>query len=731
MKMFKSTIGKKEKLKPIKKEDLEKLVKYEIEKAVEFMESEISPKRQRAEIYYQGGTALQHIPGRSKVVVSKVRDAIKSVLPSIGRIFTQSDIVCEFQSDDEEDEKICSDATLYCNRIFWRYDGYRAFIEAVTCALKSRIGVIRVGYRKEQVAEQTKTGMLTQEDLDQIDEMEDVTLTEVGEVQSMEDQDGFFHNVREAVITRKVTRDTWEIYCVPPEEFIISAEAVSTQGARLFGLRSMKRIYELTALGIPYQTILDSGLDDEDSSQLAQERVNRLGFDVSEEEVPEDPTSREALHCEIWMQIDADGDGIAEFRRIMTVGNKYTIVVDEPAEYCPLAIFKADLMPNVFFPISLAEDLEQDQDAMTALLRAILDNTALVNSPRTVVNEQAVNLDDAKNNEIGAIIRARQMGQIEELVTPFVAGQTLPVLQALNDISEARSGITKLSQGVDPDALQSTSRVAANAISQAAEARTEMMARNIGETGCKELFMAILRCAIYDKRGPARVKDDKGEQGYREVDTSEWHDHMSVMMNVGLGNGKIEEKQAILAVVAEAQKLAIGQYGLSNPLSGYIQLRNTYKKLLRMSGINNINDYFPYVDPQVLQQMDQAKAEAMKQEKQTQPDPTQAIVEAEKIKGQVKMQVEGAKLQQEGKLKSAELIQKGQIESRQLQTKVAADMQKHMMDMELERSKAIQEDDRQRDKQDQDYAVAAEKVKLDAKTKVQVAKQVAAKRKPA
>jgi len=206
---------------------------------------------------------------------------------------------------------------------------------------------------------------------------------------------------------------------------------------------------------------------------------------------------------------------------------------------------------------------------------------------------------------------------------------------------------------------------------------------------------------------------------------------MSVMMNVGLGNGKIEEKQAILAVVAEAQKLAIGQYGLSNPLSGYIQLRNTYKKLLRMSGINNINDYFPYVDPQVLQQMDQAKAEAMKQEKQTQPDPTQAIVEAEKIKGQVKMQVEGAKLQQEGKLKSAELIQKGQIESRQLQTKVAADMQKHMMDMELERSKAIQEDDRQRDKQDQDYAVAAEKVKLDAKTKVQVAKQVAAKRKPA
>jgi hypothetical protein len=269
-----------------------------------------------------------------------------------------------------------------------------------------------------------------------------------------------------------------------------------------------------------------------------------------------------------------------------------------------------------------------------------------------------------------------------------------------------------------------------------------MMARNIGETGVKELFMAILRCAIYDKKGPARVKDDKGEQGYREVDTSEWHDHMSIMMNVGLGNGKIEEKQAILTVVAEAQKMAIGQYGLSNPLSGYIQLRNTYKKLMRLSGINNINDYFPYVDPQMLQQMDKSKAEAMAKEKQTQPDPTQAIIEAEKIKGDVKMKTEGAKLQQQGKLKLVELQQKGEIESRQLQIRSTADMQKHLMDNQLARDKqaqdtnlaaykARQEDDRQRDKQDQDYAVAAKKVELDAKTKVQVAKQTAAKRAPA
>lgn len=710
-----STLSDADKLKPITPERLQKIVEFEINKAVDFAESEISPDRQRADIYYQGGTAIKHIPGRSKVVVTKVRDAVKSVIPSIARIFMQSENIAIFESTDEEDEKMCVDQTVYCNNIYRQYGGYVALVEAATDALKAKLGVVLVGYEKKQVAAHEETSILTQQELDDIDEDEGYKLTEVSDEMDMILPDGTSAKGRQAIITRPIYRDCYTIDCMPPETFIISPGATCKDDARLHGFRYMERIYNLLPLGIDYKTIIESGIESGDGQLLDMEKVSRDGFDyIDDGEAPsEDPSAREVLFCNLWVRIDADGDGIPELRHIQTVGDKHTIVLDEPVHHSPVAVFKAELTPHTAFPICLAEDLTQDQDAMTALMRSILDNCALVNTPRTVVNEQLVNLEDAKNNEIGAMIRVRQMGQIEELATPFAAGQTLPVLQVLNEMSESRSGVTKMSQGINPDALQSSPRMAANAAVQNADARIEMMARNIGETGVKELFMAILRCAIYDKKGQAQVKQDAG---YSQIDTTTWHDSISVTPKVGLGNGRLEERKETLQSLIGLLTQSIAQFGLSNPMGGYIQLRNAVKDHARLSGIQNISDYMPFVPIEQLQQIDQQRAEAAAKANQ-QPDPTAGLVEAEKIKGQVKIQVEGAKLQQQGVLKSAELQQKGKIESEQLQMRTAADMQKSIMD-----------DDRERDKQAADFAIQSEKVQLDDATKLAVGMEQAKQR---
>lgn len=705
-------------LKPISAEKLQKVVTFEIDRAVDFIESEISGDRVRADLYYQGKTSITHVPGRSKVVVTKVRDVVKSVLPSIARIFTQTDKIGVFESDDEEDEKMCKDATLYCNNVFNRYGGYVAFIEAVTDALKAKIGVITVGFEKKQVASHETTNLLTPQDLADMEGDSSNTVTEVSDPTDVPQPDGSTIPMQQAVVTRAIYKDCWTIICMPPETFIVSPEATCVQDARMHGFRYMEKIYNLTAMGISYETIIDSGIEAGDEQLLDQEKTQRDGFDYTDDDdAPvEDPSARECLFCNIWLRIDADGDGIPELRHIQTVGTKYVVVLDEPTHYTPNAVFKSELTPHTMFPISLAEDLEQDQDAMTALLRSILDNCALVNSPRTEINEQMVNLVDAKNTEIGTMIRVKQMGQINELTTPFVAGETLPVLQVLNDMSEARSGVTKMSQGLNPDALQSSPRMAANAAVQNADARIEMMARNIAETGAKELLMALLRCAMYDKNGAASVKED-GQ--YTQIDTSAWHDSVSVTPKVGLGNGRTEERKEALGGVIGMITQSIQQYGLSNPMSGYTQLRNAVKDLIRLSGLSNVSDYFPAVPPQQLQQIDQQRAQAA-QAAQQQPDPTQGLVAAEKIKGQVKMQVEGSKMQQQSQLKLVELQQKDKAESQRLATKTTTDV-----------ALARMEDDRQRDKQDADFAVAAVKAGLDAGTKRQVAAQQAKVRTPA
>ena len=83
-----------------------------------------------------------------------------------------------------------------------------------------------------------------------------------------------------------------------------------------------------------------------------------------------------------------------------------------------------------------------DQDAATSVLRSILDNVAMTNNPRLGIVEGAVNIDDVLNNEIGAIVRMRAPGSVQELSVPFTAGQTLGALTYLDGLVESKTGVS-------------------------------------------------------------------------------------------------------------------------------------------------------------------------------------------------------------------------------------------------------------------------------------------------
>jgi hypothetical protein len=703
--MFKSTLKKAKKvLKPIPQEAFERIIKDEILHAISFVTSSLVSGRILADKYFQGESKLPHETGRSGVIVTCVRDGVRSVLPSMARIFTQSDTVAEFNSDDEEDEQICEQMTLFVNSVYDRFGGYEALIQGCTDALKARVGVVKVTLEQKTISTHQKDLVLPPTELPSLEEDPNAQVTEVSE--PFDGEDGA--PVVQAVQTRQNIRKIWHLDTVPPENFIVNASATCLEDARLIGTVEIMRIYDAASMGLDPEELIamrgstdESAMSDYESGERATYYVNNNEPDADEK----DPMSDDITIAEIWLRIDADGDGVAELRHIITGGSEYKILLDEPVNFVPLGIFKTDLQPHVFFPISLAEDLIQDQDAQTALLRSILDNAALTNNPQRAFNESMVNAEDMANSEIGAMIRTKGPGQIEELTTPFVAGQTLPVLQYLEEVSEKRSGISRMSQGLDPDALQSTTKIAANAAVMGADARMEMMARNAGETGIKSMFLASARIAMNELRGPQSLKT---MTGYQEVLPDIWHDQIGVSVNVGLGNGRIDSKIMALTAVAAVQTQAIMTLGMANPVCGWEQFRNTQKQLLRLAGEKSINPYFPRVDPKVLQQLDQQQAEKAAQANQGTPAPD--LVGAEKVKGEVKMKVSAAELQQKGQLKSAEIAQKGQQEAQQLKTTTESELLREMM-----------ADDRERDKQAGDYAVAAQKVQLDDATKRQVA----------
>jgi hypothetical protein len=705
-------------LKALTPDQIQGTVRTEVENAVDWIESNISIIRQKSEAYYEGLTTLKSEKGRSSVVVSTVRDAIHSILPNIGRIFTQTDTIVEFSSDDETDEQICKEMTLFSNGVFHKYGGYVSLIHGVTDALKSRIGVVRVTLQRNEIKVLPVTRIITLDEASEL--MEEVQAGEVMITESavMPQDDPAAMPMQQVTTQRKAFRNKWLLEAVAPEEVIVDANATSLENARLVGIRRNVSLYDAMALGFTYDELSDLTYDE--GNMLSTERINRLGYQPSDYSSygTNDPTARFVLISEIWIRIDTDGDGVTELRHMILGGIDYKILEDTEAKCIPLAVFLTDLQPHVFFPIALAEDLIQDQDALTAITRSIIDNVALTNSPRTEINEQVVNLEDAKNNEIGAIIRVTQMGQINELVTPFIAGQTLPVLEYLHQNSESRSGVTKLSQGIDPNALQATSRIAANAAVLGSDSRIEMMARNVAETGLKSLFEVIIRVAMYELKGTQSIKT---ATGYKDIHPGNWHDQINININVGLGNGRIEEKQQTLMNIAGTQQQLVQQYGLTNPLCTWENQRNTYKHLLRLSGIKNVGDYFPFVAPEQIQAFDAQLKQAAATAAQQQMPPPPDLVGAAKVKGEVDMRINDAKIQAQ--------MQADMMKMRTEQQQLFAEMQqKHTLEMVALKTELLSKitvtamaTDQKRDAANQKYATDAYKIQMDAETQRKVA----------
>ena len=761
-----------------------------LQDAVDFMESDLQPSRELADQYYQGNTSLPSMQGRSSVVVDCVRSGVSSVIPSIARIFTQTDTICEFWSNFPQDEKMCKEATVFCNSVYEQFEGYSALIQSATDALKARVGVVKVWLEKkslprhiymsatdmsssdilsEPVTSQNPTPVpiygappINQANPTATDQQDQTDPNEPGPEDMLESPEqeapegeqgspmmgamnGPMANGRPMpgpaqltesggnvnVFTQLQERVIWHLDPIPPEEFIIDANSTNIYDAQVVAHRRSLTVGDASALGYDVNTLLEYAQGGD--PVIRQEDYERKGYttDNTDNVANIDPLSRTVLLTEAYVWLDEDGDGALELRRIVCAGVTYRVLSDEPVNYIPFAVTKATLQPHVFAPISLAEDLIQDQDAQTAMLRSIIDNASLVNSPRTEANETAVNLDDLKNGQIGAIVRVRQMGQINELTTPPTASQTLPVLQYLQEVSEKRTGITKLNQGLDPDALQSTAKVAAAAAVAASDARIEMMARNIGETGVKALFLTIMRVAMCELQGPQPIKY---KQGYTTVDPSLWSDDLGIKINVGLGSGRIDEKKMVLQGLLQFQQQIIQLAGPANPICGWDNLRNSWASLLRLSGIHNTTDYLPYVDPQTVQQLDAQQKASSKQQsdmqiqagqmqlqiQKQQADAMTAMTQVEMQKANMKYQAEIQRItthaqteiqriQQQYQTQMASVEQQSQASIQQLQGQIAQMRTQAVADL----TEARMNDDQKRDQMMLNFTAALLKLGIE------------------
>jgi len=671
-------------LKPKSRREVEGIVQDAIANAVDFVESEISQNRIKAQRYYDGEVDLGYEDGRSKVVATKVRDTIRSVKPSLMRIFLSTAKPVDFVPRGPEDVAMAEQATEFMHHEFTRLNGYRVINDAFQDALVKKQGIVKAYWMTYPEAEIYTFTDLNDDELAYLTDDDEVSVLEqTTEMSISMDEMGMeietpSHSIK---ISRQQERGELCIESVPPEEFFVNRDARNLKDAYLVAHRTEMRAGDLIAMGYDPEVVLDLNSFDNGSEMTEAEVHERRGYDLdTSDEDEQDPSMKNVTVTEAYMRIDADGTGIPVLHKITCGGTSYEMLDFEPCDELPFAKFEIDPEPHTFYGRSLAEIVMDDQDAATSILRSILDNVAMTNNPRLAVIEGAANIDDVLNNEIGAIVRMRQAGAVQDLSVPFTAGQTLGTLTYLDGLVESKTGVSRASMGLDPDAMQSTTKAAVQATVQAAAGQVEVMVRNLAD-GMRDLFGIMLRLSHknVDEEQMMRMNGT-----FVPVDPRVWDSSMDVSINVGLGTGREEEKAMALSQALQMQTMVYQTYGPMNGLVSMTNIRNTLADQLAVAGIRNADRYFAPITEEIEAQMLQQQQEAQAQQGEA-ADPNAAFLQAEQMKAQAKMQSDMAKLQ-------------------------------------LDTQKAAAEDDLKRDQMAQDLLVDAAKVYGDYGTKVDIAR---------
>ncbi len=576
-------------------DELNSVVKNAISQCVQFIDTELSIERAKATEYYLGKPFGNEEEGRSQVVLTEVRDAVDGMLPSLMRIFFGSEHTVEFVPTRPDNVEQAAQKTDYVRYVFEEENsGFLQCLSVIKDGLVRKLGVFAWGWD-----ESSETKAYQQEGIDgeQLDALAADDAIQLTSVSARKD------NLFDVSFTAQMPGKLW-VKSVPPEEFIYNRQARSLEEGLVIGHRTLKTKGELIAMGISEKDISEYANADTDDVQLrgnAEEiarrdiagigRVQGFGF-TNDPEMGQANTK--ILYCDVLMNVDFDGDGIAELRRICTIGPNYYPVSNEPADEKRFAVFCPYPEPHAMLGGSVADRTMDMQKINSSVLRAILDGGAAAAFPRTVYVEGQASVADIMNTAIGAPIRERTLNSVRQLETPFTAEKLLPVLQFGQEVIERRTGRNKGTAGLDADALQSTDKDAVKAVLDGGQEQIELMARVFAEGTLKPLFRGIGRL-LQQKQPRAKVVRLRGS--WVAVDPKSWDDAMDVTVNIALGSTFVEKKVSTLMAVAADQENLLMQLGLANPATSLPKFLNTRAKILSLQGIKDFTNYYNPLPP--------------------------------------------------------------------------------------------------------------------------------------
>ena len=605
----------------------------------------ISKQREEAMKYYYAEKFGNEVDGRSQYVDSSVMDTIEWIKPSLMRVFASGDEMVSFSPVGPEDVEAAKQATDYVNYIFTKDNpGWEILYTWFTDALLQKNGIVKCWWDEYED--------YNREEYNNLDEQEFNALLMSPGVDVIEHTPAEgYHDV---VISRKATVGKVKIENVVPDEFLISRESKTIEDARFVCHRVKKTLSELREM-YPSEDFdpmeLAGGQYDFDTSMWGEAKA-RYSFDNSADNAfggsvnmgDEEALKEYWLH-ESYLRTDWDGDGIAELRKVCSVGSY--IIENEPIDRIPFVSITPVKIPHKFFGLSIADLIMDIQLIKSTLMRNLMDNMYNQNYGRYAVLEGQANLDDLLTQRPGGVVRVKSPNAVMPLATPQLEQSSFAMLEYLDKLRESRSGVNKYSQGLNENALKShTTATAVSATMTAAQSRVELIARCFAETGVKELMRNIYELVLKNQ-DHERVIMLRNQ--WVPVRPDMWRDKYDCTVSVGIGSGnKDQQLMHLTTMLSFAGDAMRGGLKIVNEKNMY----NMGAALIKNMGFQNVDDFL--TDPDTVPPQPDPGDDLEKQEMELKQKELEIKAADIQIK-QMRLQKDAAADDIDARLKMAEL----------------------------------------------------------------------------
>ena len=503
-------------------ESLINLIEYGIQGSTgEWLNSsDMTLERQRS-TYEYAGVATDHLApqGVSSIVDTSTTETIEAYTAILSDLFLNNGKLARFVPYDDSPGSFqhAKDASMVTNyAIFKQNNGWELIQTWIKSALLWKNGIVRWDYVEgfdyefeeyEKISQGQLDNLLAEEGVEIIGDLEyENDLGDLNMETGEQSATLVYVNVR---IRRKNDNSRVKIENIAPESFRISRDAKSIDDATFVGIQSILTRSEIRKM---WPDVADSIGEDEwdelgdDSTwdgntsyagDIAARKFvtgqsyqsGRMSQDVTELEA-----NREVTITECWINVERDGDGVAELKHIITAG--YTILYEQDVDMVPLACLSPIDIPYEFYGLSIADFTRSSTLASTAILRGFVENTYLTNYSPKLADPNVVDFSALQNMKPKQIIptNGNPNGAVSALPPETISTGTVPLLAHLQTIKEQATGMSKAAQGLNDSLYVSgNSEQKLAAVQSASQKRIQHIARRFAETGMKRLCTGVYK----------------------------------------------------------------------------------------------------------------------------------------------------------------------------------------------------------------------------------------------